>query len=55
MDVAHICQNVLLAAEALGLGACPIGAFFDDEVNGLLGLDGQEETVIYMASVGIPR
>ncbi len=55
MDVAHICQNVLLAAEALRLGACPIGAFFDDEVNGLLGLDGQEETVIYMASVGIPK
>ncbi len=54
MDVAHICQNVLLAATALGLGACPIGAFFDDEVNQLFGLDGEEETVIYLASVGIP-
>ena len=54
MDVAHICQNVLLAAAALGLGACPIGAFFDDEVNRLFGLDGEEETVIYLASVGIP-
>ncbi len=55
MDVAHICQNVLLAAEALGLGACPIGAFFDDELNHLFQLDGQEETVIYMASVGLPK
>jgi len=55
MDAAHICQNVLLAAEALNLGACPIGAFFDDEVNQLFQLDGQEETVIYMASVGIPK
>ncbi len=54
MDVAHICQNLLLAAAALGLGACPIGAFFDDEVNQLLGLDGEEETVIYLASVGWP-
>ncbi len=54
MDVAHICQNVLLAATALGLGACPIGAFFDDEVNQLFGLDGEEETVIYLASVGHP-
>ncbi len=54
MDVAHICQNVLLAASALGLGACPIGAFFDDEVNQLLGLDGEEETVIYLATVGYP-
>ncbi len=55
MDVAHICQNVLIAASALGLGACPIGAFFDDEVNELLGLDGIEESVIYLASVGIPK
>ena len=54
MDVAHICQNLLLAATALGLGACPIGAFFDDEVNELLGLDGVEESVVYLASVGYP-
>ncbi|AEH44407.1 SagB-type dehydrogenase domain protein [Thermodesulfatator indicus DSM 15286] len=54
MDVAHICQNVLLAATAMGLGACPIGAFFDDEVNQILELDGEEETVVYMASVGYP-
>ncbi len=54
MDVAHICGNLLLAAPALGLGACPIGAFFDDEVNSILGLDGVEETVIYMASAGFP-
>ncbi len=55
MDVAHICQNVLLAAEALGLGACPIGAFLDDEVNALFDLDGEEETIIYMATVGRVR
>ena len=54
MDVAHICQNVLLAATALGLGACPIGAFFDEEVNALFGLDGEEETIIYLATVGHP-
>jgi SagB-type dehydrogenase family enzyme len=54
MDVAHICENLLLTAHALELEACPIGAFFDDEVNDLLGLDGIEETVIYMASVGHP-
>lgn len=54
MDAAHICENLLLTAHALELGACAIGAFFDDEVNDLLGLDGIEETVIYMASVGHP-
>jgi SagB-type dehydrogenase family enzyme len=52
MDAGHICQNLLLAAEAIGLAACPVGAFFDDELNALLELDGEEETVIYMACVG---
>jgi SagB-type dehydrogenase family enzyme len=52
MDAGHVCQNLLLAAEALGLGACPVAAFYDDALNGLLGLDGNEETVIYLAAVG---
>ena len=52
MDSGHICQNLLLAAEALGLDACPIGAFYDKECNDLLGLDGEEESVIYLAAVG---
>jgi len=52
MDAGHICQNVLLAAEALGLGACPVAAFYDDELNALLNLDGEEESVIYLAAVG---
>jgi len=52
MDAGHICQNLLLAAEALGLGACPVAAFYDDELNGLLDLDGTEESVIYLAAVG---
>jgi SagB-type dehydrogenase family enzyme len=43
---------VQLAATALGLGSCPIGAFYDDEFNKLLGVDGEEETVIYMVTVG---
>ncbi len=51
MDVAHICQNLLLACEALGLKACPIGAFFDEEINALLDLN-EEESVIYIATVG---
>ena len=32
LDAGHICQNLMLAATALGLGVCPVGAFFDDEV-----------------------
>jgi SagB-type dehydrogenase family enzyme len=52
MDGGHICQNMLLAAETLDLGACPVAAFYDDELNRLIGLDGDEESVIYLASVG---
>lgn len=53
MDVGHICQNVLLAAEANGCGTCPVAAFFDDELNSILGIDGQEEGALYLAGVGI--
>ncbi len=52
MDAGHACQNLLLAAEALRLAACPIGAFFDEEVNALFDLDGEEESAIYCASIG---
>lgn len=52
LDAGHICQNLLMAAEATGSGGCPIAAFYDDEVNGLLNLDPQEETVLYAAAVG---
>ncbi len=55
MDVGHICQNLLLAATALGFDACPVAAFYDDEINELLELDGEEESVIYMAVVGPKR
>jgi len=55
LDAGHICQNLYLAAEALGLGVCAIGAFYDDLVNGLVAVDGVSETVIYLASVGWPN
>jgi SagB-type dehydrogenase family enzyme len=55
LDAGHIGQNLYLAAEALGLGACTIGAIFDDQVNNIIGVDGLEETAVYMATVGWPK
>jgi SagB-type dehydrogenase family enzyme len=55
LDAGHIGENLYLAAGALGLGVCAIGAFFDDKANGIIGVDGIEETVIYLAAVGWPR
>ncbi|MDD2902381.1 MAG: SagB/ThcOx family dehydrogenase [Syntrophales bacterium] len=52
LDAGHICQNLMLAATALGLGCCPVGAFFDGEVEQLIQVDGQEEVALYLAAVG---
>ena len=52
LDAGHICQNTLIAAEATGCGGCPVAAFYDDEVNAILGIDSKEETILYAASVG---
>ena len=55
IECGHIAQNVYLAATSMGLGACAVGAFLDDEVNGLLGLDGEEEAALYLVCVGNPQ
>ncbi len=52
LDAGHIAQNMILCCEALGIGACSVGAFFDDEINRLLGIDGEEESIIYLLSIG---
>jgi SagB-type dehydrogenase family enzyme len=52
MDAGHICQNLLLAAENLDFSACPVAAFYDDEMNDLLQIDGEEESALYLAAVG---
>ncbi|MFX0075070.1 MAG: SagB/ThcOx family dehydrogenase [Candidatus Hermodarchaeota archaeon] len=52
LDAGHIGQNFYLVAEALGLGACTIGALYDDELNQFLEIDGKTETVIYIGVVG---
>ncbi|HEX9013823.1 MAG TPA: SagB/ThcOx family dehydrogenase [Anaerolineaceae bacterium] len=52
LDAGHACQNLYLAAEAVGCGACAVGGFYDDLVNPLLGLDGEEQFAVYLCSVG---
>lgn len=54
LEAGHMAQNLALAAVSLGFGTCQIAAFFDDEVNQLISLDGTEESVIYLSSVGRP-
>jgi SagB-type dehydrogenase family enzyme len=52
IDVGHVCQNLYLAAEALGGGVCAIGAFHDEGLNDAIGIDGREQFVVYVATVG---
>lgn len=52
IEAGHACQNLYLAAEAVRCGVCAIGAFDDDLLNALLGLDGRDWFVLYLATVG---
>lgn len=53
LEAGHACQNVLLQAVALGLGAVPIGAFSDRDVQQVLSLPDDHEP-LYIVPVGYP-
>jgi SagB-type dehydrogenase family enzyme len=52
IDVGHVCQNLYLACEAINAGTCAIGAYDQEGLDELLGLDGKDEFAIYLAPVG---
>ena len=51
MEAGHACQNILIEAAALELGAVPIGAFSDTEVQKVLGLP-KDYIPLYVVPVG---
>jgi SagB-type dehydrogenase family enzyme len=55
LDAGHIAQNLALSATSVGMGTCQIGAFFDDEVNRVVGVDGKEESATYLSVAGHPE
>jgi SagB-type dehydrogenase family enzyme len=52
IEAGHLGQNLYLTATSMGMGACAAGAFVDDDLNSLLGVDGQEEAAVYMLAAG---
>ncbi|MFW5712074.1 MAG: SagB/ThcOx family dehydrogenase [bacterium] len=52
LDAGHVCQNLYLACEAIGAGTCAVGAYDQEKSDRLLGVDGNEEFVVYAAPVG---
>ena len=52
LDAGHIAENLALTTTSLNLGSCQIAAFYDDEVNKIINVDGIYESTIYMSVVG---
>jgi SagB-type dehydrogenase family enzyme len=51
IEAGHAAQNILLQAEALGLGAVPVGAFWDDVIQTSLSIPRDHEPV-YLIPIG---
>lgn len=52
LEAGHVGQNLLLAATALNLGACPVVSFYDDTIHDLLDVDGVSEIALYSFFIG---
>ncbi len=54
LEAGHAAQNVLLQAAVLNLGAVPIGAFYDADVQAVLGLP-EDHQPLYLIPIGHPE
>lgn len=52
IDAGHVCQNLYLACNAINAGTCAIAAYDQEKMDQLVGVDGKDEFVIYLAPVG---
>ena len=52
LDAGHICQNLYLSAQVIGCGACAIAAFDDEQLNHVVGIDGEKQFAVYVGTVG---
>jgi SagB-type dehydrogenase family enzyme len=54
LEAGHASQNLCLTAGGLGLASLPYGAYYDDELAHLLGVDGVTETIFAVMLLGRP-
>ncbi|PID30782.1 MAG: nitroreductase [Candidatus Cloacimonadota bacterium] len=52
LDAGHVCQNLYLASESINCGTCAIAAYNQKKSDQLLGVDGNNEMVVYISPVG---
>lgn len=53
LEAGLVGERVYLEAVARGLGACAVGAFYDDEAAALVGVDPAREWVVHFAALGV--
>lgn len=53
LEAGLVGERVYLEAVARGLGACAVGAFYDDEAAELVGIEPAREWVVHFAALGI--
>jgi SagB-type dehydrogenase family enzyme len=53
LEAGLVGERVYLEAAARGLGACAVGAFYDDEASALAGVDPAREWVVHFAALGM--
>jgi SagB-type dehydrogenase family enzyme len=54
LEAGHLAQNILLVAEAQGLGGLPLCGFYDDRMHDYLVVDGIDEVCLYLLIIGHP-
>lgn len=52
LDAGHVCQNLYLASESIGCVTCAIAAYNQEEADNFIGVDGDDEFVVYLSPVG---
>lgn len=52
LDAGHVCQNLYLACESIGVGTCAIAAYDQEAMDTLLRVNGESEFTVYLAPVG---
>jgi SagB-type dehydrogenase family enzyme len=53
LEAGHVSQNILLQAVSLGLGATPVGAFTDAEIQSVLEIP-DDHAPLYLIPIGTP-
>lgn len=52
LEAGHIGQNAYLVSAALGLQCCALSGIYEDRVEQLIGVDGENESIVHAVAVG---